>query len=322
MIIEWPALTPVDVFLRILCMFGFVVIAALLMMVLAESDGRWLRGLAAAGAAVLLVHGQIEMTFFQSASVVWAMCVLGLLGDARPARSRMISRVCGLLVSVVLLVSAGWLLWGGAIPASAQESMMLDAARLLAPIRKDPVNEEIMLRQRPLVAERLVEAYREWPINVQPLNGAADQLMFATTHPDRPPPLGLVWKAQGIIDWAVHDHDKPPASVLAMNVHAALASVTDDNQEWAQAIALGRRMTEIDPRGVSPWQRLGDVLWAAGERQEAAKAYHMALVNSDNFALDDMKQLSAAKRAAIQARIDRANAPPPASAPAGEDARR
>ena len=91
-----------------------------------------------------------------------------------------------------------------------------------------------------------------------------------------------------------------------MNVHAALATATDDAQQWTRAIALGRRMTEIDPNGVGSWRRLGDVLWSAGAKAQAADAYARALAHSDNFALDEMKQLSAARRADLQARIDEA----------------
>jgi hypothetical protein len=270
---------------------------------------------------VLLVHGQIEMTFVQSGSVVWAMCMLGLLGEAKTARTRWTSNLSGILMLIVLSSTAIWIAVRGAFPALRQERAMLGATRLLAPVREQPANEEIVLPQRSRTAEELMKAYALWPINVRPVEAAVDQLMFATTRPGQPPPVGFLIRAAEIIDRAVTDHDKPASIVLAMNVHAALASVTSEEAEWARAIALGRRMTSIDPHGVSPWQRLGDVLWAAGARLEASQAFRTALSNSDNFALDEMKQLSAAKRAAMQARIAEAEAMP-AAAPAGEDARR
>jgi hypothetical protein len=303
-IIEWPALGGIDLFVRGLALAGYIVVALLIIAILDRCDERWLRGITAAAVAVLLIHGQIEMTFFQHGSAVWAMCMVGLLGDARPARSPMLTRACGVLVSLGLLVTAGWLLVRGAFPALAQEQAMDEAAQLLAPVREHPTDMNVMLRQRPLAADKLVEAYNLWPINDRPLNAAADQLMFAAPKADQPPPLGLLLRARDIIDRAVAQQHKPSSIVLAMNVHAALAGATDDAEEWSRAVALGQRMTAIDPHGVNTWLRLGEVLWLAGARSPAAQAYRTALANSDNFALDDQKQLSATERARLQVRID------------------
>ena len=65
-------------------------------------------------------------------------------------------------------------------------------------------------------------------------------------------------------------------------------------------------MTQIDPHGVGSWRRLGDVLWLAGARTEAADAYGQALANSDNFDLDPLKQLSEARRRELHSRIEQA----------------
>jgi hypothetical protein len=317
MLIEWPALAPIDLFVRVLGLIGYVIIVPMIAIVLARCDDRWLRGVSAAAVAVLLVHGQIEMTFFQGGSVVWTMAMVGLLGDARPASTRGIRAVTAIGALIIPAVWALWLTWSGAIPALAQEREVLAAARLLDPVRNNPGNAEVILIQRPLASQRLVQAYERWPINVLPLNAAALQLLLATPPPEPPaatapgatrpagaaPPLGLLMRAEEIIDRAVVAHGKPSSTALARSVHAALAAATDDPQQWAITIAISRRLAEGDPYGVMPWRWLGDVLWTAGEKQEAAKAYRTTLRNSDNFDLDEMKQLSPRMRSAIEHRI-------------------
>lgn len=313
MAIERFALDAADVFLRGLSVLAYIALASIVAGILSILSDGMQRGIAAAAVVVLLVHGQIEMTYFQGGTVVWMMAMTGLIGFARPARSMIVNNLCATSASLILLGFAGWTLYAAALPALAQERTMLEAARMLDAVRAEPANVKLVLRQRPLAAERLVEAYDLWPINNQPINAAVEQLLLATELIARPgdvqsngAPLGLMMRAEELADQAAIEHDSPSSIVLAMNVHAGLAALTDDPEQWSRAIALGRRMTEIDPRGVGQWKRLGDTLWAAGAKAEAAKAYHTALANSDNFALDELKQLSAASRAILQQRIDAA----------------
>jgi tetratricopeptide (TPR) repeat protein len=237
------------------------------------------------------------------------MCMVGLLGEARSLRAAIVSTLGALATALALMITAGWIVLRGVLPAMSQERTMLDAARVLDPLREHPRDAPTALRQRPLAAEKLVEAYDCWPVSVLPLNAATDQLLRATAATTAPP-LGLLIRAQEIIDRAVADHRKPASIVLAMNVHAALAAVTDDAQERQRTIALGRRMTEIDPLGVSSWQRLGEALWVAGQRSEAIDAFRTALANDANFALDELKQLSPAERSRLRARIAETSSTP------------
>lgn len=311
MFIEWRVLDETDVFLRGVAILAYIALTFIIAGILTTISDGMQRCLIAAAVIVLLVHGQIEMTFFQNASVVWMMAMVGLLGGARAGRSKAVSSIVAAITTLTLIGWIGWSLWANTLPALAQERRMIDAARLLESVRANPKDVAIMLRQRPLAAEKLVEAYSLWPSNNQPINAAVAQLLAATERIARPQdgsntgaPIGLLMKAEELADRAAVEHDSPSSIVLAMNVHAGLAALTDDPEQWTRAIAFGRRMTEIDPRGVGQWKRLGDTLWAAGAKAEAAKAYQTALANSDNFALDDLKQVSTAVREQLQLRID------------------
>lgn len=307
-IIEWPTLDASDIFLRGLALLGYAGLAMLVAGLLSMMSDGAMRGVSVAAVAVLLVHGQIEMTFHQGGTVVWMMCMVGLLGGAMSVRTRIANSVSAVVGAAIMLATAGWTLWAHAIPAIAQERAMLDAAKLLDPVRQNPSSAEIALRQRPLAADRLIQAYAAWPMSNLPINAAVEQLLQAAEGTSSAggtgAPIGLLMRSEELADRAVADHDSPSSIALAMNAHAALAGVTDDPEQWTRTIALGRRMTEIDPHGVGAWKRLGDVLWAAGAKAEAAQAYQTALTNSNNFALDPLKQLSPERRAELQMRID------------------
>jgi tetratricopeptide (TPR) repeat protein len=321
--IEWQAMIPIDIFVRGLALGGYIAAAAMIAAVLARGDDRWLRGVSIAGATVLLVHGQIEMTFFQNGSVVWCMAMVGMNAGARPTRSRGFNNAVGAIAMLAIVGWLGWLTWTGTLPALRQERLMLDAARLLDQVRNDPQNHEVILTQRPRAAKKLVEAYEAWPINVRPLNAAADQLFIAAAPP--PPPasttaptiarpadrsagvaLGLMADAADLVDRAVIEHNDPSSLALARTIHTTLAMLTDDTEHWAAALSVSRRLADGDPHGVQAWLRLGDVLWQAGEPKEAKKAYQRALRNSDNFDLDELKQLSSRVREILKRRVDEA----------------
>ena len=69
-------------------------------------------------------------------------------------------------------------------------------------------------------------------------------------------------------------------------------------------IALARRMTALDPGGLAPWKRLGDVLWDAGRIDEARAAYERTLQVDADFELDPLKRLGENERRLIEQRLD------------------
>ena len=71
-----------------------------------------------------------------------------------------------------------------------------------------------------------------------------------------------------------------------------LALITGDETHKQAAIAAAVALTDLDPHGIGPWRRLGDLLFELGLRDQAASAYKRALENNANFELDPMRQLS------------------------------
>jgi hypothetical protein len=282
---------------------GFVACAAGLGLMLPRLRSSAVDQALACAAVVLVVHGQIEMTFFDPGSVTWMMCVLGLAGGAlaRPAGSR-----SGIVAALVLPAFAAGLLFTGARKMFVAQVPVSKAANLLYP-PEETRGEHV--RQREQAADLLGAAYGVMPTWVMPLDEAVKQLLVAATLAEGPRRLGLIDSAFAHAEQAMADHGKPTSIARAGEAAWFRASETGEPVDWQRAIDLNRRLTDFDPHGISSWQRYGDALWESGRRDEAATAYRRALDNDANFELDPLKRLSERDRVALRQRIGIATNP-------------
>jgi tetratricopeptide (TPR) repeat protein len=252
----------------------------------------------ACAALVLVVHGQIEMTFFDPGSVVWMMCILGLAGGAVARAGRAWG---GIAASIALLLLAVGLALAGPRKIFKAQARMFEAATLLYPPAETPT---AVARRREQAADLLRGAYDLSPSWVMPLDEAVRQLLVAATLVEAPQRLELIDNAVALAQRAMAEHDKPTSVALAGEAAWFRATETGDPDDWQQAIDLNRRLTDIDPHGIGSWHRYGDVLWDSGRRGEAAAAYERALDHDANFELDPLKQLADRDRDPMRARID------------------
>jgi hypothetical protein len=282
---------------------GFVACAAGLGLMLPRLRSSAVDQALACAAVVLVVHGQIEMTFFDPGSVTWMMCVLGLAGGAlaRPAGSR-----SGIVAALVLPAFAAGLLFTGARKMFVAQVPVSKAANLLYPPEE---TRDDHLRQREQAADLLGAAYGVMPTWVMPLDEAVKQLLVAATLAEGPRRLGLIDSAFAHAEQAMADHGKPTSIARAGEAAWFRASETGEPVDWQRAIDLNRRLTDFDPHGISSWQRYGDALWESGRRDEAATAYRRALDNDANFELDPLKRLSERDRVALRQRTGIATNP-------------
>jgi tetratricopeptide (TPR) repeat protein len=230
------------------------------------------------------------------------MCVLGLAGGARGVGWPF----PGIVAAIVLLFVSVWVLVTGAIPATRQQARMVDAAAVLWPLAErhtadvDPAEE---ITRRVQAAEKLLEAQEALRTAVEPRLAAAEQLERASWRARGPQRIELLQQALSSLQPLSDERDSGRAIVLAYLIHRKLAELTGDEGHEVEAIALARRMTELDPNGLSAWTRLGDVLWEAGRLEDAAEAYRRVLAIDENFELDPLKQLTEKERAEIERRI-------------------
>ncbi len=306
---EWPTVDGVSMLGRAMGMMGFMVMAVMTAFVIEKSETDVIRVSLLAALATLLVHAQIEMTFVQPGAVVWCMCVIGCAGARPDERVGMVSgagkarNVFGVIWPVILVGAALWIGLGSAIPAWKQERATVEAAEMLEPLQSDSKNIELVLQQRRAAAKALVDAYEIWPVNGRLLEAAADQLERACSIPDGPQPIGLLLEARDVIQRAIREHDRSSSMAIAVGISMRLALITGDEEHWNEAIRLARLLTDRDPNGLGAWKRLGEVLWSAGKKNEAAIAYLRALECDASFELDELKQLPPIERARLQKRV-------------------
>jgi hypothetical protein len=303
LVVELHTLHARGIVVRLLGVAAFGALAWVTRTVLAGGAARvWTAALAAAAIA-LVVHGQIEMTFTQPGAVVWLMVVLGTAGGAvapaRPGRGR----GGGAIVAALLVALAGWTLVTGVLPAVRQEGRVLDAARVLWPLADAPPTVADELDRRSRAAGLLVKAHDLDPTNLRPRVDAADQLERAARRLDGADAVPLLEAALAETRFCLDRGETGRALVVAVFTHARLAQITGDPVHMEAAIALQRDAVAADPNGLLAHQRLADLLWEAGRRDEARAAYERTLEIDRAFELDPLKQLPAGHRAEIERRL-------------------
>lgn len=296
---EWHAVDDLGFRGRLLGIGGFAVTAVVAACILDRSTFSFSRLVLLAALAALLMHAQIEMTFVQPGAVVWAMCAIGALGHSdqisHDKRRPMFAHVVVWLMIAALVLAAAWIAIFGWGPAQRQQNAMIAAAKLVEPQQRNQINVTMAdVRRRPVAA--LERAYELWPINVQPLNAAANQLLLAAATKDSAEPLALLLDAKTIAERAIDEHNKASSISLAVAISMRLGLLTGDAQHWDRAVELARELTRRDPHGIHAWRQLGAVLWSAGRHDEAAAAYRRALESDANFELDELKRLPEKER--------------------------
>jgi len=277
---------------------GFVVVACALNIGLERTRGAIVRWTLTAATIALIMNSQIEVTFFDPGSVTWAMCILGLAGGAelRPRGHR-----AAVAAGPILIAAACVLIMTCVIPAARAQAVMVDVARRLNPTAGSPGQPAI---QREAAADRLERAYRDLlPIDAALIDEAIGQRLEAALLSRGARRLAMLDSAISLADEAVKRHGRPTLIARAAAAYELRATLTGSAADWDAAVGYGRRITEIDPHAIGSWRRLGDLLWAAGRRDEAADAYRRALDNDANFELDPLKQLSESDREALRGRL-------------------
>ena len=287
-------------FARIAGILGFVLATVALTRGLERTRGAVVASTLSAAAAVLVVQGQIEMTFFDPGAVTWVMCMLGLAGGVSTrggGRRTGFGVAAGLMVLSVVLSSTV------AARASRAQTRMIAAAQLLyPPSQRRPQRAW----QREEAARTLLGAYREArSTDANLLREAARQTMIAAqmSGPDKQRALAV--RAVELAGEAAEVHGGPMSTAVLEETTWMLARISGDETHKQAAIAAATALTDLDPHGIGPWRRLGDLLFEVGLRDQAASAYKRALQNNANFELDPMRQLSERDRRELEERAIR-----------------
>ncbi len=288
--------------MRVLGILVFILTAAGFAVLLHSVSTAAINRIAVAGVAALVIHGQIEMTFFDPGSAVWA---LSLIGFASGAVARRGGVVVGYVSAAVFLAGAVWLAGFGATPMRRAQQLMVEAADTIHP---PALSRTKQARQRWEAADLLRSAYEHHlPTDYFLIEQSARQFAVASSLTDDAQRLELLEKAIEAARRAIDRHAKPSSIALASELYRLKVMRTADDADWEAAIHFAQDLTELDPNGISSWKRLGDLQWEHGQQFEAAQAYKRAIESDANFELDELRQLSQREREILLERIARAS---------------
>ncbi len=251
--------------------------------VLGELDGRTVRRVAMAGAAVVLAQGQIEMLFWQPGSLAMCWAVLAIAGDAAPRPLR-VGRLAGPVVVGMGLIAA--VLGSGVLKDGRR------TAAALAPLHDAHARERgVTPAERRAIAlgvSGLSEDDRWWDDRV--IRGAIDQYMAAGGDDDVRQAMTLTarWceRRPGPQSWSAR------ASVLQVATQRGLASAEMTLDAIDAAIAF-------DPTEPRRWIDRAELLVELGRREDAEAAIDEARRLDDARDLDPLMQFGSRERARI-----------------------
>lgn len=265
--------------------------------VLAVTPGEvWPRVALLGAAVVLVVQGQIEMTFFQASSAITAWCLVaaaaaGQVADTKPARqrARLDWAMPGVLVIVAVVLTVGV-----AGPITEHQRHLAKAATLMR------------ARGGELAALTSLEAAgRAVPSDATPWQWRA-QLLLEQAATQRDPQAALMridTAASVLRDALAAGQTDLSLTRMLGQVIRYRATLTGQAADYAQATALMQEVVARNPHGLQDRLALADLWWTTGNHAQAVSEYQRILVLHDQAYLDPFRQLSDADLALVRQRM-------------------
>ncbi len=297
--VQLPSLYAETAILWLVGLLGFVSLAAFVIYpVLTKSRAGVTLGLALA-AVMLLLHAQIEMTFFwdSAAAFVWVVVGLASFGDEEPPRGTPGKR------SAIRYMPAAIVLLFGIIfavvfadPTARHQDLLRQAGETLRFTHPAAALRELDAAARIIPNDPTAT---HWRVGLR--QEIASALQINGRHED----------AEKLLNEAVAVLDEAEAAGLAgvstERKRAALAmsayQITGDRDWLHQAEQAHTRAVRLGPNSLNDHIRLGDARWQLGDFDGATQAYRQALQINDNYYLDPGTQLNSEERQRIELRI-------------------
>ncbi|MGI9014302.1 MAG: O-antigen ligase family protein [Phycisphaerales bacterium] len=280
---------------RVVGILSFVGAAAVACHLLDRALVPAVRWSVSAAAISLLIHAQIETTFYHSGSVVWAWAVLGLAGGRRSMTRRRNAASGAVVIFLIALLATVFAF----VPAFRQQLIMQNAEAPLRELGMQPTDAPLTQSQlkleydyRTLAVNTLKRAYHSYRSNPHPLEAAVKQQVAASfLAPDRPRQIHELDEALRQADVLARLFPGPRTWGILAEVGTLIGELLNDPEARDMAISARRAIVATDPHGVQPRVVLGDLLWEAGAFDEARIHYQAALEASDSWHLDSLRQL-------------------------------
>jgi len=297
--VQYPGLYAPTAILWLIGSLGFVALASWVIHPALPDGSAWWSLALGLTAALVLLHAQIEMTFFwdSAARVMWVIVGLASVKSLRdgqahaikPSLVRYLPALCLLMLGAVLALTfaepvqrhqeqlqrASSTLRVAGPPAALRE---LDQAAII--IANDPVTTRWRVQLREEIAAALIA-------NGRP-NDAEAELNEALAVLDQAQRAGL-----GRLS------SLRRKGSLLLDAYA----ITGERDWLRRAAEPLTSAVRLSPHGLNDHVRLADTLWQLGEFDPADQTYRRALDISDNYYLDPDTQLPGGQRKRIKARL-------------------
>jgi tetratricopeptide (TPR) repeat protein len=304
--VQLPGLYAETAILWLIGTLGFALIATYIIYPVLSVANKWVNVALTLAAVLLLLHAQIEMTFFWTSSAAFVWVVLGA-ASAKPlqpqdqtTQKRPLVRT---LPAACLFLLSATLLFTYAEPMAKHQSHLANAANLLRisgpPAALDELDRAAaVIPNDPTTTRWRVRLREEIAIALYDNNKPDDAAQFLD-------------QAMTVLDQAENAGLTGLSAARRRGTLTLGAYYITQNRRWLSlAQTAYTKATQLSPNNLNDHIRLADTLWQLGQFDSAQEAYQRALKISDQYYLDPNAQLPQAERKRITARLTASDASP------------
>lgn len=246
-------------------------------------------------AALLLIHGQIEMTFFQEGAAPFALGMVAIAA-AKPKEDSTSPGQGSKPAAVVLAALAIALLIGHAMPMTRHQRALADAALALRGNDHEQAVANLKRAHEIIPVDPLIVG--------QTTRLLLEQARRAQSEKDLAAVRRLIREAQATLEqW--------PGAVdanllrLKAQTHLYAAVLLNEPDRRADAVAVLERVLELAPYNLPDHLRLGDLYWQLRRIDDAKRMYARCEKLHEQAYLDPAKQLAERDLQRVRQRLGR-----------------
>jgi len=271
-------------------------------------------------AALLLIHAQIEMTYFQASSAPIAWLVVALAaskGKQHEQQSESITQrsiaPMALALPMILILFSFTYFFTLTLPIAKQQTLLADAERK---VRQSPASWSAFRETLAM----LEEAQRIGPFNAKPFEWQSRLAMEAAASlgsqlkgvPEDKIRKGTSEEIHRLTMMSLAAHDRAAelgySSLTLLRQEAQLrlyaAEILSQPQYAQESLALWRKLIVLRPYAWADRIELAEILWRIGSQDEAKEHYEKAIKLSQAMHLEPTRMMPTLEMQRIEKRLE------------------
>jgi hypothetical protein len=298
--VQFPGMYAETAILWLVGSLGFVALAVLVIYPILTGPRVWLGTGLTLAAVLLLLHAQVEMTFFWDTAATCVWVVMGLAsgrGDQPQPGAGDRRRIYLYLPALCLLILCIAFTFAFAEPTVRHQDHLRRAGDALR-LSDNPMPALLELDQAASVIANDPTTTR-WRI------GLRQEIASALAQYGRPEDAkALLDDAMAVIDQAQQAGLTELSTARRRGKLAMSAYQITGDRDWLRLTEQAfTQATGLSPNGLNDHIQLADAQWQLGNFDASTKAYQRALQINDNYYLDPDTQLTDTERSRLERRI-------------------